>query len=100
MAERDEAVYCEKEDWTELTASDVTTVTIQNQSAFAVFLRGTVGSVKPSLEDPSGFELAAHGALHLGTETIPIASFFSGVPGITRVWAYSAVRTKVWVSHS
>lgn len=102
MAARDGIVFCEENDWTELTDNDVTAIMIQNQGGRIIKLRATAGSIKPSLESPSGHELEVRDTLCLGVAGLPsVAEFFQGVSGANRIWAYVALASAdVYVSHS
>ena len=81
--------------WTQLTANDVTAITVQNKNVSPVFIKGTVGAVPPT---------DATGAIVLealkGVQNTLLSDLWPGIAA-TRVYAFSPVGTAaVMVSHA
>lgn len=80
------------ETWTELTDSDTTNFTVQNQTSSALYLKVTTGVAPTTL---AGAALYAPG---LGDQRA-IADLFPGVTGGDRLWAYSVGGGPVMIQH-
>lgn len=80
--------------WTELTSSDVTEITFQNQGSAFMLVQVTVGSVAPT--NKNGSVRYNPGQGESGT---PLSELAPGIAG-TRVWAMSGQAVSVFVSHA
>lgn len=82
--------------WTQVTASTVSALRIQNLSPFDVFVQVTSANTEPS---------AIEGSLMLQKgeridSDITLATLFPGVVGANRAWVYSNNWSLVSVSHA
>jgi len=80
--------------WVELTAGDVTEITLQPLGGHGVDLQFTVGSVAPVAVD--GLRVGRHEAVIAR----PLSELAPGVAGANRVWAKAPSRCAVFVSHA
>lgn len=83
--------------WTLLTPDNVLSCTIQNRDqTYAILLKATAGTTPPT--DDQG--AIAFGPREGITSDTPLSTFFSGVPGANRVWAYCSMAAKVTVHYA
>lgn len=80
--------------WNLLTDSDVTSLTFQNRGSSHILVKATVGATAPTVIDGIRYEPGE------GANDATLATLFRGVSGANRVWAYSAGKTPVYVSHA
>lgn len=80
--------------WTQLTNSNVTSITFQNKSGGYILVKGTVGATAPTDNDGSIRYNAGQGELNT-----PLADLFAGI-GANRVYAYAPNGAEVMVSHA
>lgn len=81
-------------EWTELTDADVSSVTVQNQSGYDIYLLATAGTA-PSLL--GGAILVQPYKI---AEALSLASVWPGVTGPVRLFAYAPNGASVMVSHA
>ena len=81
--------------WTELTDTNVTSITFQNIGSSFILLNGAAGSVAPA--DASGAFRYNPGQ---GEVNVRLADMFLGVAGVNRVFAYCDSAGKVVVHHA
>lgn len=89
--------------WQQITNSDVSALRVQLLDGESVWLKATVGAVAPAAVVagtlPGGIRLTP--ALPVIAANLLIAELFPGVPGATRVYAYtSAKNVTLAVSHA
>ena len=82
--------------WTLLTDDNVSSLTVQNLSIYAIRLQASNGAVSPPT-GPAGPSLLPQ--MYFPPH-VPVSELWKGVPGANRVWAWSAVKAEVWVSHA
>ena len=80
--------------WTQITSGDATAITFQNLGTGGLAVLATVGATPPTSR--SGAILYPPLA---GERNTPLSDLFPGVSGATRVYARSASRSEVMVSH-
>lgn len=88
-----DALIAVSNEWTQLTAGDVSTITFENQGN-DIFVRVTVGATAPSETD---------GLLYppkTGEANILLSELAPGVSGGNRVYARADFGASVWVSHA
>jgi len=82
--------------WTMITASDVTAVSVQNQSVRVIHLKATVGTTAPT--DTLGSRIIPpYGSF---TAQYLLSEIFPGVAGANRVWAYADAAANLAYSHA
>jgi hypothetical protein len=81
--------------WTQITDADVTAITFQNVSGYAVRIRATNGTSAPT--DQAGALTYGPGQ---GERNVLLADLSPGVAGANRVWAFSELPVSVAVSHA
>ena len=83
--------------WTQLTDADVSAITFQNISGYAVFVRVTAGATAPAEN-----ELGILYQPNQGERNVSLSALAPGVSGGNRVWAkfQSIASASVWVSHA
>jgi hypothetical protein len=81
--------------WTQITDADVTAITFQNVSGYAVRIRATNGTSAPT--DQDGALTYAPGQ---GERNVLLADLSPGVASANRVWAFSELPVSVAVSHA
>ncbi len=92
---RSEDLIIPAKTWTEITNSDVSSITFQNKSAsIPMQVQSTVGSVQPT-----GVEGVLYTA-GTGEFGLSLSSGFAGVTGANRVWVYANQQIEVFVSHA
>ena len=92
---RSEDLIIPAKTWTEITNSDVSSITFQNKSAsIPMQVQATAGSVQPT-----GVEGVLYTA-GTGEFGLSLPSGFSGVTGANRVWVYANQQIEVFVSHA
>ena len=92
---RSEDLIIPAKTWTEITNSDVSSITFQNKSAsIPMQVQGTSGSVQPT-----GVEGVLYTA-GTGEFGLSLSSGFAGVTGANRVWVYANQQIEVFVSHA
>jgi hypothetical protein len=86
--------FIDPETWTEITDSDVDSITFQNRSKAHVFVTGTGGAA------PSGYEGIRYNPGQ-GERNVQLSDLFPG-ESATRVWVYApaAYGAEVFVSHA
>ena len=82
--------------WTLLTSTDVTAVSLQNQTGYTIEIKATVGAVAPT---------ARNGARHIRpykglTSDLLLSQVWPGVVGANRVYGYCDCAANVAVSHA
>ena len=80
--------------WTQLTDSDVSSITFQNKSGNYILVKGTVGAVAPTDNDGSIRYNPGQ-----GEASTLLSSLFPGIAA-TRVYAYAPSGAEVMVSHA
>lgn len=86
--------------WTQVTASAVTALRVQNLGPYTVEVQATAAETAPTNDDAGGagaFELAAGFALAADR---PLSDIWPGVTGAARIWVRCAAVAKVSVSHA
>jgi hypothetical protein len=80
--------------WTQLTDSDVSSITFQNRTAYPILVKGTAGATAPTDDTGAIRYNAGQGELN--------ALMIDLFPGIsaTRLWALSEKSNTVMVSHA
>ena len=80
--------------WTQLTDADVTAITLQNQSGYHIFVKGTTSASTPTNAD---------GAIRYnpgqGEPNTSLADMFPGITAV-RLYAYAPEGASVMVSHA
>lgn len=89
--------------WVQITNSDVSALRVQLLDGESVWLKATVGAVAPAEVVagtlPGGIRLTS--ALPVIAANLFLSELFPGVPGATRVYAYtSAKNVTLAVSHA
>lgn len=87
-------VVLPKNTWTQLTNSNVTSITFQNRSGYHILVKGTAGATAPTDQTGSIRYNAGQGELNT-----PLADLFAGI-GANRVYAYAPDGATVMVSHA
>ena len=80
--------------WTQLTDADVTSITFQNRTAYAVLIKGTTDATAPS--DNIGALRYNPGQ---GERNVELADLFPGIAAV-RLWAFSESASEVTVSNA
>ena len=85
-----------KNDWVLLTSNDVLSARFQPQGIEVVYVKATVGAVKPTSDAGAvGFV-----PFQLVTDEMTFAQMFRGTTGVNRLWAWTNIDgEKVSVSH-
>ncbi|MGI3169971.1 hypothetical protein ACRARG_12500 [Pseudooceanicola sp. C21-150M6] len=84
------------DEWTQLTANDVTEISFQNAGGYAMLVNATVGATQPN-DEVTGYVYAPGS----GEVRISLADSFLGVSGANRVWARGiSGTTSAMVSHA
>ena len=102
MAARNTDVSLTADTWTQLTASDVTALRVQNMTRFVVIIQATVGATPPAgatLADQIKGGIRLLPDMGIATD-LTLATMFPGVAGATRVYATCAYNVDVSVSHA
>lgn len=81
--------------WTELTDTNVTSITFQNIGQSFILVKGTVGSSAPANASGAFRYNPGQGEVNVG-----LADMFLGVPGANRLFAYCDSAGKVVVHHA
>jgi hypothetical protein len=81
--------------WTLLTPQDVTDVRVQCVGRGAVLLQATASTVAPASDEGA---VVLYRYPPLAIAGAPLASFFPGVPGCNRHWAFAEEPTRVSIS--
>lgn len=89
--------------WVQITNSDISALRVQLLDGEAVWLKATVGAVAPAAVVagtlPGGIRL--NPSLPILAANLLLSELFPGVPGATRVYAYtSAKNVTLAVSHA
>ena len=80
--------------WVEITANDITAVTLQNRGPFPLLVVGTVGQVAPT-DDAAAIEIEA-GA---GWQNELLSEIWPGIAA-TRIYVKSTGGNRVMISHA
>ena len=81
--------------WTQLTNSDITSATFQNNSGNVIFITGTAGAVAPT---------SLIGAIRYnpgtGERNVAMTDLFPGVSGANRLYAIAVSGGHCFISHA
>lgn len=80
--------------WTEMTNSNITSVTFQNVGNYQCSVKATTGSAPSTLFGAVEYDAGQ------GERNVALSSLFPGVAGAVRLWAYSDIGTSMMVSHA
>lgn len=87
-------VYLVKNDWVQLTANDVTTISFQNLNNFEIEILGTVDATKPAASE-KGYTFEPK----TGVEKKALADMFDGMAAV-RLWGRAKTAGKIRVDHA
>ena len=81
--------------WTMITDADVTSVTFQNKTSGAIYVKATTDTTEPANRD--GAIVYNSGA---GERNVSMSDLFPGLSGADRLWVWASAKGEVFVSHA